>query len=228
MTVQTWSWIYLVSAVPTFMILMRTSRIKGAAAKLSRRYYSACISFLLVWTALDLVATSLPKDMGVVAAIVNRAIFIIVPIVVYCFVTSTIYFTRAPQIPETIFVGSPLIFMAVINIVDPFSQAFTSYGWQGDISNEFLRYSWLLLLIIVMIYSYLRLLKIRSRISDRDTRRRLTFFLLSFVIALIAGAGLYLLSQFVAIPAFSSIGVNISLLLSYPAFSAPAKKNVRQ
>lgn len=220
MSFQTWSVFYLISALPTLVILQRIRETRSSEAKTSRLYYSACLTSLVAWTTLDFVMTNLPEGQALLAAGINRLIFLMVSISVFLFVTSSIYFTRPPAAAERLFVASPILLLFIEFFVDPFQQSFTSYGWQGNIANPDLRYSWLSMIMLVMFYSYVRLFAIRSKVTDFEAKRRLTFFSASFVVALVAGVFLFFLGEFVAnFPSLSSIGVNLSLLLTYPAFS---------
>jgi uncharacterized membrane protein YiaA len=217
---QTWSVLYVISAIPTLVILQRVRETKSSEAKTSRLYYSACLTSLLAWTTLDFLLPNLPEEQALLAAGINRLVFLMVSVSVFLFVTSSIYFTRAPRAVERLFVGSPIILLFIEFLVDPFQLSFTSLGWQGNIANPALRYSWLSLIMVVMFYSLVRLFAIRAKVTDFEAKRRMTFFSTSFVVALFVGVFLFLLGEFVAdFPSLSSIGVNLSLLLTYPAFS---------
>jgi hypothetical protein len=215
--------VFIASAIPNMMILRRLAKIKATEARTSRLYYSACLTALLAWTILDLTTANLPADQSPVAGVLNKLTFLVVSITVFFFVTSSIYFTHPPLLPEGVFVASPIIMILFAFIIDPFPINYTSYGWQGDFASPILKYLWLGLIVLVMLYSYAKLFAIRSRVQDPVAKSRLTLFSASFVLALIAGVVLYLAPVFSNIPVLSSVGVNVSLLLSYSAFSPPAR-----
>ncbi len=219
MSFQYWSVIYLLAVIPTVMILERIESIKSAEGRRSRQYYSTCLISVISWDILDFALTNLSEDQALLAGAINRFNFFLVALAVFCFVTSSIYFTRVPRLSERLFVMSPIILILIVYLAGPFQLRYAATGWQGDIVNPVLRYSWLAIVIVVMAYSFARLNAIRTSVTDSDAKRRLTFFSAGFAVALVLGVVLYLTSQVVPIPELSSISVNLSLLIGYPAFS---------
>lgn len=215
--------ILILSIIPIAMTLSRILRISSAEARESRKYYSFCLISLLAWSILNVVMVIIPAALAIVTHALNRLIFIVATLSVYLFVTSTIYFTRTPRTLERLFISSPIVAVIIANLTDPFEVTFTPYGWDGNISNPIMRYSWLALVTFVILYSFTRLSLILVRVRTHETKRRLTFFLASHMTALVTGLVFSLLIQIAEIPKLSNILVNFSLLPTYLAFS-PAKR----
>ncbi len=211
--------LYVVSALPTILLLSKVMRISSGEAKLSRRYYSLCLISVLIWTGLAVVIRNVTPDFRVVAEAVTRLTFVVVSLAIFFFVMSSIYFARSPRDSEAVFVASPIVVALIANLVDPFTVSWRWYGWSGDFSNPLIRYSWLALINLVMVYSFVRVYQIRSKIRSDQLRKRLAFFLAGALIALVTGVFLYLITQVVELPGLSAIAVNFSLLVGYPAFS---------
>lgn len=220
---QNWSVIFELSAIPPLYLLIRTLRMKRTEARTSRQYYNASLLLLLVWTSFAFITTNLPPDQAFVIGIITRLTFLDISLAVFLFVMSSIYFTRTPRAIEILFLATPIIMMFIAFVVDPFAQSYTTMGWRGDFANPMVKYSWLTLISLVMVYSYARLFDILSKIQNKDVKRRMTYFALGFIVALLMGVVLYLIPQAANLPLLSVIGVNLSILITYPAF-APAER----
>jgi hypothetical protein len=227
MTIQTWSVLFIVSAIITLALLERILRTRSVEAKASKRYYIACLIFLIIWAALDFTLINLPPDSAPLPGIVNRLVFLVVSLVVFFFVASAIHFTpptaQISRRVKMLISSVPVVVILLTNLIDPFGTHLQSYGWQGDISDPALRYTWLGLIVTVMIFSFLMLLDTRSKVTDRQARRSLTFFLSSHILALSVGVALYIIGEVINVPSPSSAGVSFSLLFAYPAFSSRRK-----
>ncbi len=227
MTFHIWfTVLYVVSALPTILLLSRVMKIPTKEAKTSRTYYELCLASVLLWTFFGIVVRNLVPAAAFVASVMTRLTFIVVSLAIFFFVMSSIYFARSPLSLEAVFVASPIIVILLTNLADPFEITWTSYGWVGDISNPVIRFSWLGLVNLVMAYSLLRVYQIRSKIKSQGVRKRLTFFIVGALTALLTGVAAYLVSQLFELPAFSVIAVNFSLLLGYLAFS-PSKQHTQ-
>ncbi len=206
-------------AAPTLAVFSSVLRTRGR----SRDYYLLCLVSLLAWTISGAVLTNINIS-PVAADILARHNSIAVALAVFFFVMSSIYFTRRPSAVEMAALAIP-IFIAIAAGMNSYELILTPYGWGGDISNPALRYSWLAALNVVMIYALARLYSVRKVIRDPNLQRRLRFFMTGAATALVVGVLLYLLTQVdrylfhADIPSFSSIGVNLSFLIAYPAFS---------
>lgn len=222
MIIQEWSVLFIISAISTLFLLERILRTGSGEAKMSKRYYITCLVFMIIWVAFDFTLVNLPPDSAPLPGIFNRLVFLTVSIVVFFFVASAIHFTpptaQVSRRVRMLISFAPVVFILVTNLIDPFSTNLQRYGWQGDISDPALRYTWLGLIVAVMLFSFLVLLDTRSKVTDQRARRSLKFFLSSHVLALSVGVALYIIGEIVTIPSPSSVGVSLSLLLAYPAF----------
>ncbi len=231
MTIQAWSVLFVASAISTLVLLERILRTGTGEAKTSKRYYIACLVFLIIWVVFDFTLTNLPPDSAPLPGIMNRLIFSMVSLVVFFFVASAIHFTpptaQVSRRVRMLISCAPVVFILLTNLIDPFTTNLQSYGWVGDISDPALRYTWLGLIVAVMLFSFLMLLDTRSKVTDPKARRSLTFFLSSHVLALALGVTLYIIGEVVNVPSPSSVGVSFSLLFAYPAFSPTRMKPAR-
>ncbi len=231
MTIQPWSVLFIASAIITITLLQRILRTRSVEAKTSKRYYTACLIFLVIWVALDFTLVNLPPDSTPLPGIFNRLIFLAVSLTVFFFVASAAHFTppnaQVSRRVKMLFSCVPVIFILLTNLIDSFRTYLQSYGWVGDISDPALRYTWLGLIVAVMFFSFLILLDTRSKVTDPKARRSLTFFLSSHVLALALGVTLYIIGEVVNVPSPSSVGVSFALLFAYPAFSPTRMKPAR-
>ena len=105
MTAPYWSLPYLLSSVPILMILTRTMQPSGGEARRSRMYYKSSLVLLLIWEALDLVSLFLSSQQELLSNLINRFGFVVVSLIVFFFVLSSVRLLRMPKSFELLFVG---------------------------------------------------------------------------------------------------------------------------
>ncbi len=212
-----WSLPYLISSVPILMILKRTMQSSGSEASSSKMYYKSSLILLLIWEALALANLFLPSQQELLSNLINRIVFVVVSLVVFFFVLSSVRILRAPKPLELLFAICPLAAIMFLNLLDPFTTMFGPYGWRGDITNPILRYIWLAVIIGVLVWSLAKLYKLKEQTFDPLIRRRLTYFVMSYFIACVSGSLVYLFANIG--PDLAVVAIGLSLIVASPAFA---------
>ncbi|HUK27397.1 MAG TPA: hypothetical protein VLV31_03150 [Candidatus Acidoferrales bacterium] len=216
MTAPYWSLPYLVSSVPILMILTRTVQPTTGAAGRGRAFYRTSLFFILVWEALDLVNLFIPLGENLTSNLINRLLFVSVSLVVCFFVLSSIYLQGTPRLFQKLIAVSPPILTGILNLLDPFTTFFGSFGWRGDFANSMLRDIWLTVTLGVLVWSLVNLYLLRGKTVDPRIRRRMTYFVAGYLVAFVSGFFVYLFVN--SGLELSVVAVGVSLIISAPAF----------
>ncbi|MBI4257669.1 MAG: hypothetical protein HY619_01815 [Thaumarchaeota archaeon] len=164
----------------------------------------------------------MPPGSETTAHLFLQVVFAFVSLAVFFFVLSANHLTSTPRTLETLFFSTPLITILLLSLFGAFTVTLSPYGWQGNISNPFLRYFWLTLVVLIMAYSILRLFTRRNNAKEGD-RKRLTIFLASVTATLVLGTLFFILTEFAEIPILSVVVVNLTFFPAHYAYP-PYKK----
>jgi len=92
----------------------------------------------------------------------------------------------------------------------------TIYGWA--LRYSFFERMWLVVISLVMIYSFYLMINTRGKIASEDSRWRMKVYLTSIVLAFLASVVLSLVTDAMGLPSLSSIGAGLFIPIGYFAF----------
>ena len=208
---QVWSLWYVLFSIVITVFIRELTRGKRKLNE-PKLYYYATLVAVVFWLLFNFLAVN--------SASYNQAIlFYLMMMAAISAMVAFIYFNarsfKKRIIPTDVVIGLiPLFFLLL------FSHAMdvvpTAAGWA--LKYSFFERSWVVVIGLLMVYSFYLMIRIRGDVGSTDSRWRMKVYVTSIVLAFLAAMGLSAITQLMGLPSVSSIGAAVFIPLGYFAF----------